>query len=60
MMRKTASSAWLDAMDLFALFHPSAQGARDEWQSKQELPAPVPTPGEGPGVIQGGRIVIQL
>lgn len=47
-------------MDLFALFHPSAQAARDEWQSKQELPAPAPTPGEGPGVIQGGRIVIDL
>ncbi|GAA2069151.1 hypothetical protein [Microbacterium hatanonis] len=47
-------------MDVFALFHPTAANARDEWQSKQELPAPVPTPGEGPGVIRGGRIVIEV
>jgi hypothetical protein len=47
-------------MDLFALFHPSAHNARMEWQARQELPAPVPTPGEGPGVIHGGRIVIDL
>jgi hypothetical protein len=47
-------------MDMFALFQPTAADARSEWQSRQELPAPVPTPGEGPGVIQGGRIVIDL
>jgi hypothetical protein len=47
-------------MDVFALFHPTAAHARDEWQSKQELPAPVPTPADGPGVIHGGRIVIEV
>ncbi|MFG6445492.1 hypothetical protein ACFXQA_09475 [Microbacterium sp. P07] len=47
-------------MDLFALFQPTAADARNEWQSKQELPAPSPTPGEGPGVIRGDKIVIDL
>jgi hypothetical protein len=47
-------------MDVFALFHPSAHDARLEWQTRQQLPAPVPTPGEGPGRIEDGRIVIEL
>ncbi|MGP3536531.1 hypothetical protein ACTU3I_17180 [Microbacterium sp. RD1] len=49
-------------MDIFALFHPSAHDARLEWQARQELPAPIPTPGEGPllGLITGGRIVIEV
>lgn len=47
-------------MDLFALFHPSAHNARLEWQAKQELPAPIPTPGDGPDRIESGRIVIDL
>lgn len=47
-------------MDIFAIFNPSAAEARADWQSKQELPAPIPTPGDGPGVILGGRIVIDL
>ncbi|MFG6401594.1 MULTISPECIES: hypothetical protein [unclassified Microbacterium] len=47
-------------MDVFALFQPSAADARADWQSRQELPAPSPTPGDGPGVIDGGRIVILL
>lgn len=47
-------------MDILGLFHPTAADARAEWQAKQELPAPVPTPGDGPGVINSGRIVIVL
>jgi hypothetical protein len=47
-------------MDVFALFHPSAADAQNAWRMRNELPAPVPTPGEGPGRIEGGRIVIEL
>jgi hypothetical protein len=47
------------AMDLFALFHPSAGDARLDWQARQQLPAPVPSP-DGPGRIDGGRIVIEV
>lgn len=60
MMRQTSASAWLEHMDLFALFTPSAHDARAEWRDRQELPAPVPTPGDGPGVIHGTRIVIEI
>jgi hypothetical protein len=49
-------------MDLFALFHPSAHDARLEWQTRQQLPAPAPSAGDGPrpGEIAGGRIVIEV
>jgi hypothetical protein len=46
-------------MDILALFHPSAGDARADWQSRQQLPAPAPTP-DGPGRIDGGRIVIEV
>lgn len=41
------------------VFHPSAAHAREVWEAEQTLPAPAPTPGEGPGVIDGNRIVIE-
>jgi hypothetical protein len=48
-------------MDIFALFHPSAADAANEWRTRNELPAPVPSPGEGPGrILDGGRIVIEV
>jgi len=49
----------LDTMDLFALFHPSAGDARLDWQARQQLPAPAPTP-DGPGRILDGCIVIEV
>ena len=59
-MRSTLRLPSVEGMDLFALFHPSAHDARLDWQTRQELPAPVPTPGTGPGVIERGRIVIEI
>ena len=49
-------------MDVFALFHPSAHDARRDWQSRQQLPASVPSAGEGarPGEIRDGRILIEV
>jgi hypothetical protein len=47
-------------MDVFALFHPSAHDAKLDWQTRQQLPAPAPTPGEGPGLIEHNRIVIEV
>lgn len=49
-------------MDVFALFHPSAHDARLDWQTRNQLPAPAPSAGEGPrlGEIQDGRIVIEV
>ena len=45
-------------MDVFALFHPSAHDAKLDWQTRQQLPAPVPSP--GPGLIDSGRIIIEV
>ena len=53
------SSAGLLGFD--ELFHPSAHNARVTWEAEQQIPAPAPTPGKGPGVIDGsGRIVIEV
>ncbi|QKJ18722.1 hypothetical protein [Microbacterium hominis] len=45
-------------MGVDEVFHPSGAHARDVWDAEQILPAPAPTPGDGPGVITGNRIVI--
>ncbi|WP_106814706.1 hypothetical protein [Microbacterium timonense] len=41
------------------LFHPTADSARAVWDAEQITPAPAPLPGDGPGVIEGNRIVIE-
>ena len=38
---------------------PSAAEAQAVWEAEQITPAPAPTPGDGPGVIDGNRIVIE-
>jgi len=40
-------------------FYPTAEDARVVWEAEQITPAPAPTPGDGPGVIDGNRIVIE-
>ncbi|WEK12458.1 MAG: hypothetical protein P0Y48_08200 [Candidatus Microbacterium phytovorans] len=40
------------------VWRPSAAEAHAAWDAEQILPAPAPVPGDGPGVIVGGRIVI--
>jgi hypothetical protein len=51
------SSGGLLGIDEF--FHPSAENALAVWEAEQITPAPAPTPGDGPGVIDGNRIVIE-
>lgn len=51
------SSGGLLGIDEF--FHPTAENARAIWEAEQITPAPAPTPGDGPGVIEGNRIVIE-
>jgi hypothetical protein len=51
------SSGGLLGMD--ELWHPSAENARAVWDAEQITPAPAPLPGDGPGVIEGNRIVIE-
>lgn len=41
------------------VWRPSAAEAHAAWDAEQILPAPAPVPGDGPGVIIGGRIVIE-
>jgi len=40
-------------------FYPTAENARAVWDAEQITPAPAPVPGDGPGVIDGNRIVIE-
>ncbi|MFE5408639.1 hypothetical protein [Microbacterium sp. NPDC056569] len=40
-------------------FYPTAENARAVWEAEQVIPAPAPLPGDGPGVIEGNRIVIE-
>jgi hypothetical protein len=54
--RRLSSGAVLGVDEVF---HPSAAHAREVWDAEQTLPAPAPTPGDGPGVISGNRIVIE-
>jgi len=42
-----------------AVWRPSAEDARAEWEAQIELPAPAPTPGDG-GSVEDGRIVIEV
>ncbi len=58
-MRGTSRRSYVGRMDLFALYSPAAGDARADWQARQELPAPIPTP-DGPGSIEDGRIVIEI
>lgn len=51
------SSGGVAAFD--AIWQPSAEDARVVWEAEQITPAPAPTPGDGPGVIEGNRIVIE-
>lgn len=41
------------------IWRPSAAEAQVAWEAEQITPAPAPTPGDGPGVIADGRIVIE-
>ena len=41
------------------VWRPSAAEAQAVWEAEQITPAPAPTPGDGPGVIDGNRIVIE-
>ena len=40
------------------VWRPSAAEAHAVWEAEQIAPAPSPVPGDGPGVIDGNRIVI--
>lgn len=40
-------------------FYPTAESARAVWDAEQITPAPAPLPADGPGVIEGNRIVIE-
>jgi hypothetical protein len=51
------SSGGLLGIDI--LYQPTAADARAVWEAEQITPAPAPTPGDGPGVIEGNRIVIE-
>ncbi len=53
----THSSGGVAAIDM--VFQPTAEDARVVWEAEQITPAPAPTPGDGPGVIDGNRIVIE-
>ncbi|MBN9177935.1 MAG: hypothetical protein J0I43_11280 [Microbacterium sp.] len=41
------------------VWRPTAAEAQAVWEAEQITPAPAPTPRDGPGVITGGRIVIE-
>lgn len=51
------SSGGLMGMD--EVWRPTAAEAQAVWEAEQITPAPAPTPGDGPGVITDGRIVIE-
>lgn len=51
------SSGGIAAIDM--IFQPTAEDARVVWEAEQITPAPAPTPGDGPGMIDGNRIVIE-
>jgi hypothetical protein len=44
---------------LDAVWRPSADEARADWEAQVEMPAPAPTPGDK-GRMEEGRIVIQV
>ena len=44
---------------LDAVWRPSADEARADWEAQVEIPAPAPTPGDK-GRLRGGRIVIEV
>ncbi|BDV30441.1 hypothetical protein [Microbacterium terricola] len=50
------SSGALGGMD--EVWNPSGYNARMLWDAQQIVPAPAPTPGDGPGVITGNRITL--
>ena len=41
------------------IWRPSVAEAQAIWEAEQITPAPSPIPGDGPGVIDGNRIVIE-
>ncbi|WP_347346511.1 hypothetical protein [Microbacterium sp.] len=41
------------------IWRPTAAEARAIWTAEQTMPAPAPIPSDGPGVIEGNRIVIE-
>lgn len=41
------------------IWRPTAAEAHAIWEAKQITPAPAPVPGDGPGMIRDGRIVIE-
>ncbi|MGB4778269.1 hypothetical protein [Microbacterium sp.] len=41
------------------VWRPTAAEAHAVWEAEQITPAPAPTPSDGPGVIDGNRIVIE-
>lgn len=46
-------------MGVEEFFYPTAESSRAVWEAEQITPAPAPLPGDGPGVIDGNRIVIE-
>lgn len=42
-----------------AVWRPSAEDARADWEAAVEMPAPAPTPGDK-GRIENGRLVIRV
>lgn len=42
-----------------AVWRPSADEARANWEAQVELPAPAPSPGDG-GAIDDGRLIIRV
>ena len=46
-------------MGLDAVWRPSAEDARADWEAQVEMPAPAPTPGDK-GRMEDGRIVVEV
>lgn len=44
---------------LDAVWRPSAEDARAQWEASIELPAPAPSPGDE-GLLEDGRLVIRI
>jgi hypothetical protein len=42
-----------------AIWRPSAEDAREQWEAQIEVPAPAPAPGD-PGRMRDGRIVLDV
>jgi hypothetical protein len=59
--RRDGATAWSSGglLGMDDVWRPTAAEAHAVWEAEQITPAPAPVPGDGPGVIAGGRIVIE-